>query len=140
MKLLYGMTWSEAVEEMVPSPKKWDIVLLPETYELAIKYQLPSIAEQILEKLKMILDGSPEPIDLDRDFFWILANHLYSSYNSDDYSLEMRAALVVSIYNTQDQLDVVKKRLLSCPGLAVDLALWRVGTKRGVSTTTIKLD
>jgi len=66
----------------------------------------------------------------------------------------MRAELVKSIYKfsdprigqykyvdiTQEQCEQVKKRLLSCPGLAVDLALWRVKFHRGGSTTTIELD
>jgi len=51
VKLMYGMRWSDAIQDMFLAPKKWNIVLLPETYELATKYQLPNIAKQIFDKL-----------------------------------------------------------------------------------------
>lgn len=56
--LLYGFTWAEARDQMFPvsESKKWGIVLLPQIHALATKYQVPGVANQVINVLKETLN------------------------------------------------------------------------------------
>jgi len=109
IKLMYGYWYTPPV-------------MFPQTYELAQKYQLPNIAKRLKETFR-------EWVRNDMGCYvaygyWDLAKDLYGI---DDYLPEIRAELVLSIYEyariLEEERDKVKNELLRCPGLAVDLVL-----------------
>lgn len=127
--LIYDFSCDEAFSEMHCTDgvkgKGWNVVLLPQAFNLADKYGLRPQKQTLMEKLKCTLDNhSKTSLIAPNSWYWQLARHLYAS---EDNALEMRSVLLAALRKHSNDLaehkEFVERKLAACPGLAVELAL-----------------
>jgi len=122
--MLYGHFCSKAIEELYPKdgPRSWPIKLLPELYELAIKYQLPRVATCIITQLEDTFCAQSLPER--QHFYWDLATCLD---NHEEQALEMRPILLrafrANVDSWSEDAGFVKEQLKGCPKLAAELLM-----------------
>jgi len=93
------------------------------TCELAKKYHLPEIVNRVLEQFRTSLTLYCTNPGLDAEWCWSLTIYLFEM---DDLT-EIRAVLLAVFQGHGRKLagkeSFLRKKLLKCPGLAIELAL-----------------
>lgn len=125
--LLYGFSWFEARTEVWfkrVNKYTWPVLLLPDTYELACKYQLHDVSKQLIEELKSTLRHLTNLGPGQNGWFWTLADYIYEAdHNMPDIRVELIRTLRRHANSLHGKREFVKEKLEICPGLAVELAL-----------------
>jgi len=124
--MMYGYTCASARRKCVHDKSldlEWPGRKLPQAYDLATKYQLPSIESDLLDYLNMVICKNQTMLT-STEWFWSILTWLY---DNDDSAPEMRTALRAALRENPDivegRKEAVREWLLGCPKLAAELAM-----------------
>lgn len=120
----YGYSIGQSIVERMVQVNDLMTTILPHTYDLAMKYALPNLCQEVLRHFEVIFSETTPPLSLaPGGWFWQVARYLYDDLERAPVMRTALNSLLQKNYLHLKEKAIVLEELSRNPALAIELTL-----------------
>lgn len=121
---LYGFPIWKSIAERIRQVQDLMTTILPDTYDLAMKYALPTLCQEVLRCIETFFYKTTPPLSLaPGGWFWRTAKYLYDDLERAPAMRTALNSLLQKNYLHLKDKAIVREELAKNPALAIELTL-----------------